>query len=140
MEHPPIRYSFIRYQLPFILWATLIFVSSSIPGRSIPKINFPNADKIVHFIIFMVFCALTDRAIRFQSRVPLLAKYHLVFSVAVTVIYGMIDEGHQLFVPNRDPSLADLAADAVGASLYVGLFWIWSVVRRPKTSGLSGEN
>ena len=140
MEHPTAKYSFTRYQLPFLLWAVLIFVSSSIPGRSIPKIDFPNADKIVHFFIFLVFCALTDRAIKFQGRIPLLATYHLVFSVVVTVLYGIMDEGHQLFVPNRDASLMDLAADAVGAILYVGLFWIWYVARRPKTTTLSGEN
>jgi len=140
MAHPSARYSFTRYQLPFILWATLIFISSSIPGRSIPKINFPNADKIVHFFIFMMFCALTDRAIRFQSRVPFLAKYHLALSVAVTVIYGILDEGHQLFVPNRDASLADLAADAVGASLYVGLVLIWSLARKTKTPSVSDEH
>lgn len=140
MEYPHTKYGFTRYQLPFILWATFIFISSSIPGRSIPKINFPNADKIVHFIIFMVFCALTDRAIKFQGWFPLLAKYHLIFSVVVTVLYGIIDEGHQLFVPNRDASLADLAADAVGALLYVGSFWIWSFAREPKTPNLTDED
>ena len=139
MAHSPRTYSFNHYQLPFLLWAILIFVSSSIPGRIIPTINFPNADKIVHFIIFMVFCALTDRAIRFQDRFPLLAKYHLIFSVVITVFYGIIDEGHQLFVPNRDASLADLSADAVGASLYVGLFWIWHFARKTEVSSDSDE-
>ena len=140
MEYPPTKYSFIRYQLPFVLWAVLIFVSSSIPGRNIPKINFPNADKVVHFAIFMVFCALTDRAIRFQNRIPFFSKHHLILSVVITVVYGLIDEGHQLFVPNRDANLMDLAADAVGASLYVVLFWSWSYFRKAILQGLPDEH
>lgn len=122
MTQSSTTYSIVRYQLPFALWAALIFLTSSIPGRSIPKIDIPYADKVVHFVIFLVFCALTDRAIRFQGRFPILSRYHLVFSVIITIAYGVLDEGHQLFVPNRDASLRDLAADAVGAALYVLLF------------------
>lgn len=132
MQDTP-TYRFVRYQLPFILWAAVIFASSSIPGRNIPKISIPNADKIAHFLIFMVFCALTDRAIKFQDRFPLLAKHHLVFSVLITITYGVIDEGHQLFVPNRDASLNDLAADGIGALLYVGAALLWTRVQRRKT-------
>ena len=40
---------------------------------------------------------------------------------ALTVLYGVSDEVHQSFVPGRGPSLIDIAFDAVGAMLGVGL-------------------
>jgi VanZ family protein len=104
----------------------IIFISSSIPRLSLPKIGFVAVDKVVHFFIFLMFCALTHRAIKFQSRYPLASKYSLAFSMLFTILYGMIDEGHQYFVPGRDASLLDLAADAFGALLYVGTLWAWS--------------
>ncbi len=40
---------------------------------------------------------------------------------ALTVLYGVSYEVHQAFVPGRTPSLADIALDAAGAMLGVGL-------------------
>ena len=120
---------FVRYQLPVILWALLIFISSSIPGDDFPEINVPMADKIVHFFIFFVFCALTHRAVKHQTRFPFFARHHLLASVLLTVVYGMIDEAHQIFVPIRSPSVRDLLADALGASLYVAVIWLQTRVR-----------
>ena len=120
---------FIRYQLPVILWALLIFISSSIPGDDFPDVEIPMADKIVHFLIFFVFCALTHRAVKHQNRFPFLARHHLLSSVLLTVMYGMIDEAHQIFVPIRSPSIRDLIADGLGSSLYVGIVWLKTRMR-----------
>jgi len=120
---------FVRYQGPVILWALLIFISSSIPGDDFPEIKVPMADKIVHFFIFFVFCALTHRAVKHQTRFPFFARRHLLASVLLTVAYGMIDEAHQIFVPIRTPSVRDLLADALGASLYVAIIWLQTKIR-----------
>ena len=37
---------------------------------------------------------------------------------------GFLDELHQVFVPGRNPDLADAAADALGIALGIGLFGI----------------
>ena len=137
MEQSPTSKSFVRYQLPFVLWAIAIFISSSIPGNDLPDIGILNADKVAHFLIFFIFCALTHRAIKFQSRYPFLARHDLIFSIIITVTYGVIDEGHQIFVPSRDSNLRDLAADALGAFLYVAAIWIWSRLELAKSASSS---
>jgi VanZ family protein len=134
MEQSQSGYSIARYQLPFILWAVAIFISSSIPGSDIPDIGIPNGDKIAHFVIFFVFCALTHRAIKFQMHYPFLARHDLIFSVLITIAYGVIDEAHQIFVPSRDSSLKDLVADALGAILYVSVVWAWFRIQFSKTA------
>jgi VanZ family protein len=122
-------HGFMRYQLPAVLWAAIIFVSSSLPSASLPKITILHVDKVAHFVIFSLFCVLTHRAIRFQNRIPLLSRHALFFSVLITILYGAIDETHQFFVPGRVPSWLDLSADAASAFLYAGAFWLWTWVR-----------
>lgn len=124
MTETPVRYSVIRYQLPAVLWALIIFVSSSIPSRNLPKFAFLIPDEAFHFVIYFVFCALTDRAIKFQAHIKFLSRNHLLLSLCLTVVYGLIDEAHQYFVPGRDANLIDLLTDFLGAATYVGIAWV----------------
>jgi len=41
------------------------------------------------------------------------ARPYLAFGLCV--LYALLDEGHQMFVPNRGPSLYDVALDSTGA-------------------------
>jgi VanZ family protein len=43
------------------------------------------------------------------------ARRSAYFAIAVCLLYGLIDELHQAFVPRRDCSALDFLADAVGA-------------------------
>lgn len=47
----------------------------------------------------------------------------VIIAIVFTALYGMSDELHQSFVPNRTPALGDLAADTVGAILFCGAFY-----------------
>jgi VanZ family protein len=126
MEAEAANRNFVRYQLPVLLWAIVIFVSSSIPSREFPHLKILQYDKLIHFGIFLVLCALTHRALRYQDRFPRVARFSLVFSVVITVLYGAADETHQLFVPGRMSDVFDLLADTVGALVYAGASWILS--------------
>ncbi len=122
---------FIRFQLPAILWAAIIYFTSSIPTAKLPSVDFPSFDKGVHFFIFFTLAALTHRAVRFQDRIPLVAKHHVLSTILFVVLYGLVDEFHQYFVPGRNPSVLDLLADAIGALIYLGLFFL---IRRVHSS------
>ncbi|UTY25155.1 hypothetical protein E4N78_07050 [Treponema denticola] len=49
------------------------------------------------------------------------AQKYVLLVICITVLYGLSDEIHQYFVPNRSSSVYDLLADALGAFLAVGL-------------------
>ena len=49
-------------------------------------------------------------------------------AVALAVLYGCTDELHQKFVPGRVADIADLIADAVGATVTVFGLWLWRFV------------
>jgi hypothetical protein len=49
-------------------------------------------------------------------------------TLAICVGYALTDEIHQMFVPGRHASVADLLADAAGASVGTVLCWAWGII------------
>jgi hypothetical protein len=113
--------------LPALLWAGLIWWSSSTPGDgsgwlSAPWLDLPMLDKVAHAGLFGVLAAL----LRYAGLPPRAA-------FVAAVAWGAIDELHQAFVPGRTPELADLAADAVGAVVALAAVrWFASRRERPR--------
>lgn len=103
---------FIRYWLPVIIHAAVIFCLSSVPGQKIPSL-FGFQDIVFHVAEYAVLALLLRRAIK--ARIPepdSAAAFRLVMTAAF--LYAISDEFHQLFIPNRFFSLSDLAWDAAG--------------------------
>ncbi|MBN1913335.1 MAG: VanZ family protein [Candidatus Omnitrophica bacterium] len=102
----------IKYWIPVIFYAILIFLLSSIPGGNIPFL-FVGQDAVLHIIEYGILAILLNRLIKKQW--PVLMSYRrffLVFFISIT--YGISDELHQLFIPNRYCSGLDLAFDGAG--------------------------
>ncbi|HTR81138.1 MAG TPA: VanZ family protein [Bacteroidota bacterium] len=108
---------FVRFTLPPIVWAALIFIESSIPGNDIPETPH-GTDKLVHIVIYFIFCWLTFRALsNAPSRV--VAQMSFFIAIVLTILYGFSDEFHQLFVPGRSADVYDLTADSIGGFLFL---------------------
>ena len=118
------RHGFIYDQLPAILWASLIFIASSSPSITIPKLEFVPSDKIIHLVVYLVLCALIYRALLHQQSFPRLSRWSLVCCVLLSIAYGVSDEYHQSFVPNRDSSVHDLLADSLGALIFFAFAFV----------------
>jgi VanZ family protein len=114
----------LSYQFPVVFWAASIFVLSGMQSFPVSRTPF-GLDKVAHFVLFFVFCGLGWRAFFHQSASPMLKHRALLFAFLVTVLYGALDEFHQLFVPSRQADVLDLLADACGALAYV----VWHYYR-----------
>jgi len=112
------RGSFAWNTLPAILWPVLIFTASSIPSQEIPSSVIFLYDKLLHAGVFGVFCFLIYRAFVLRTP-PFSTGKAMLVSVLLTVLYGITDEVHQMFVPGRPPEVYDLVADAVGGLVCV---------------------
>lgn len=108
---------FWRFQFPALAWAAFIFVLFSIPTTVIRVSPPPGLDKVFHATIFFIFCLLLNRAFLNQNRSPYLAKHHVLVSLAIVVIYGILSELHQHMIPGRYPDYTDAIADAMGGVL-----------------------
>jgi len=100
------------YFVPVVLWMGVIFYFSSIPGNNIPTI-FPHADIVAHLVVFAILGFLFSRAVR--KNFPISLTKVVVFTLILGILYGCLDEFHQSFVPNRNPSCFDVLTDAIGS-------------------------
>ena len=124
------RKSFVRYQLPVLVWMVAIFGLSTIPR--FPQIQSPiGLDKIAHIVLWFVLCWLAMRAFQNQEKYPLFRTYALGAAVLLSIGYGVLDEIHQLYVPGRWADPYDAIADAVGALLFAGGHWVLQRRRAP---------
>lgn len=109
--------------LPAVLWMAFIFYLSaqSRPLRTPPT----GLSYIAHFgeyavLAFLLFWAQLSRG-SWKGRLTL----SLAISFILATLYGASDEFHQSFVPGRDASPLDVAADATGAAFALILIGRW---------------
>lgn len=107
------------------------------PGKSLPSVEIPFADKIVHFGLFFVGAVFLSVAVR---RTFALSSWgHFLLVVAVLALIGGVDEWHQVFTPNRSGAdLGDWLADLAGAicgALAVGWIYARFLKRNPLEAG-----
>ncbi len=113
--------------LPVLLWGTAIFILSTsffssantskiitpilewlIPGISAATVAVVHGliRKSAHFANYGILFWLLIRG-------PLARRPYV--ALLLCVAYAFLDEGHQIFVPGRTPSLYDVALDSTGA-------------------------
>jgi VanZ family protein len=96
-------------------WAVIIFLLSSIPGKSMPDVPGLQYDKVLHALVYSVLGGLFFLALRHASS---LTTGRVVAAAALFALaYGLSDEFHQLFVPGRSADLYDALADGIGGLL-----------------------
>jgi len=117
--------SFVKYQLPALIWCIAIFGLSALPG--IGSLRVPiRVDKLVHGTVYFILCFLVWRAFFYQSVYPVLKKQAILFAYLFTCLYGVVDEFHQIYVPGRTPDPLDALADGTGALAFVLVLVWWS--------------
>src|SRR6266850_3887712 len=108
---------FLGYWLPVLLYVTLMFTASSIPGRNIPTL-FPNSDKLEHLAEYSLFGLLLGRAFRFTIG-GTRAKFWSLATVLLGGFVGGMDELYQRFTPDRQSDIRDWVIDVAAVTLAV---------------------
>ena len=105
----------MRFWLPVLVYVTIIYSLSAQPNLK-PPIRFPNADKFYHLLEYCGLGMLLARALRatLRVRVPLFAA---MMALGIGMAIGASDEILQSFVPGRDSSVFDFAADSIGVMI-----------------------
>ena len=108
-----------------LAWAGLIYYLSDRPSIDVPAL-FAYQDKMFHLLVYAVLGFLVLGAMR--QTVAGYAAGQAWLAIALAGLYGLLDEYHQSFVPGRDATAGDLAADFTGAVLGAGTLYL--LVRR----------
>jgi VanZ family protein len=107
----------LLFRLPAVLYMLLIFYFSSGPIESELIAKIP--DYFLHGAAYAALYLLIFWGVHEGLRVSP-GRGGPWLPLLLTVVYGASDEFHQSFVPGRDSSLRDLAADAAGGMLALG--------------------
>ena len=124
--------------IPLLAVMGVIFFLSHQPHLSF-DLEVSHQDKIFHAIVYAVLAASTLFALspsgkgcvffglsaRNRSRSRLILTGLCV--VFFCLLYGISDEFHQSFIPGRECSLLDVAADTAGAVIVVSLWLFFRV-------------
>lgn len=114
---------------PAIAWMAFIFLLSAQPGLKISanaSVDGP-ARHLAHIGVFAVLAVLLVHGLGALGR-PLTARAALLAG-ALTIGYGITDELHQAFVPDRTANPVDVGYDAIGAAVGIGAAWAWGRIR-----------
>jgi VanZ family protein len=99
----------------------LIWVLSSFT-LSIPAVELvPFKDKGAHFIEYGVLGILSSFA--FYRTFPIKRFWAPFFAILLTVLWAMLDEAHQYFVPGRLSEVRDVLAGSLGGICAVVVFF-----------------
>ena len=89
-----------------------IYWQSVQPGI-ITRQGFSHGDKVMHFSVYLRLALLTARLLADETKGVPLSMIRLR-AIIFSSLYALSDEIHQAFFPERDASVADLAADMAG--------------------------
>ncbi len=143
----------LRYWIPALVWAAVIFVFSTSSFAAIHTSRFfipilkwlmPSASavelsrvhdlirKLSHFVEFFIFSMLLFRGFRGPGRGWRLSW--AAWTVVLALCYAALDEVHQLFVPTRGASVRDVLLDGLGAITAQVLLWAFYRFRMGRQS------
>lgn len=113
---------FMKYWGPVLFYCSMIVYlsSQSYPSQHLPSFLYSMSDKLLHGLEYGVLGILLYRA--FHQTTRTLASMSLAILCAVG--FGISDEIHQWFVPNRQIDIWDLLADTLGAVIFI-VSWVF---------------
>lgn len=104
------QYPQTLYWGPVVFICILIFWLSNQSKLPDVPVRIPHLDKVEHFLTYSLLGFFVRRA--FTHRTP---HWNSIFSAIVfCLLFGISDEFHQVFVPNRQADIFDLFADILG--------------------------
>ena len=99
--------------LPAIIIAAMIFYFSSL-SNPLPAAP-PGPPSLIDINILLHLCEFAG--LSFFVAYGYFSKFSVKYTVLITVIYAILDEIHQYFVPNRYFDLFDIFMDIIGVAL-----------------------
>lgn len=99
--------------IPLGIYWIILFTATSIPIDQLPSLGL--SDKINHFVAFFFLAVLLFLTLKYQRKNNYLFDKASLIAFIVSLIYGAIDEIHQMWIPGRYAEVLDWLADGFGA-------------------------
>ena len=123
----PFAPAWITLWLPVIAYMAMLFGFSPLSTIPAPPGRF--SDYEVHIAAYVGLGMLAARALA-KGRLRNVTWRVVCGAIAISSIYGVTDEYHQLFVPGRAFDVMDMVADAIGSVIGASAVRAWSIIKR----------
>ncbi|MBT8386900.1 MAG: VanZ family protein [Ignavibacteria bacterium] len=97
-----------------VVYWIILFVGTSLPVQSVPSLGI-GGDKVAHFFAYLILSVLLYLTFIFQEKFRFAQRNAVQLTLAIAIIYGVLDEIHQMLVPGRSAELLDWIADSIGS-------------------------
>ena len=112
------------YFFLWVIYGGIIIFLSSLPGNKINKFFFfKGQDKILHCFEYSLYAFLTY--IFFQLLYSFKKNHVKLIAIGYSLLFALLEELHQMYVPGRSCSPFDFLADSVG--VFVGIFIFYRI-------------
>jgi Tfp pilus assembly protein PilF len=136
VPHDPSRHAL--WTLLAALYAGLIFALSATPGRDFGWLGLPPwLFNGAHVPLYGGFASLVAMAFGGSLRGLRRGPWPTLWTLGAVVTYGITDEIHQRFVPDRASTVGDVGLDLLGAVIAIGLIHL--LARRRASAGKGSE-
>ncbi len=126
---------FLKSYFPALGWAALILILTLLPPQALPKVpdwNIISVNSLAHLFVFMVWAFLVLDGSTRSSSTSGIRRNRILFTLILAVSYGALIELLQgLMRLGRQPDVADIAFNTVGAFLGILFFYLFKVSKRP---------
>jgi VanZ family protein len=133
------KYVFVIFWMALIFWLSGhdAAESSKQSGVVLRKLHESGATwltmhevrKIAHFLLYMILGISLFELFR-----TLFTRHHALYAILAAALYATTDEIHQLFITGRSSELRDVAIDTLGASVGVGMYYVYIKRRRGRVA------
>jgi VanZ family protein len=118
---------FLFYHLPAVVYAGLIIGLSSLTNIHLPKTQFVELDKVIHFAEYGLFAWLVSRSTSHLHRAVGVDESSFL-ALGFVTMFAFADEFYQSFIPGRQSDTADFLTDVAAAIVVVAVV---RLVKRP---------
>ncbi len=119
------------------IYCLFLFSLSASSELGTVAMPFNGADKVVHLVLYAGLGGIVSIGMR-RSGKPFSPWSQCFIPIIFAALYGVSDEFHQYFVPNRTCEVGDVIADMAGACFaQIFLCYLWW--RRPLTAAAQTE-
>lgn len=110
---------------PAILWGIVLAILMLLPQDAFPESKLLSYDKLAHITVFAIFSILVLIGYQLKGKLSQQRTKHRNYTLTICLVYGIILESLQQFVPGRMSDVYDLLANFTGALLGVIVFNIF---------------
>ncbi len=115
---------FLKYNSYTVLWAMFIALLSLSPRIGSAENYGSHFDKIIHAILYCFLVTISMVGFKKQHSYYILKSNAALFAISLSIVYGVLMECIQHYIPGRAFDLYDILSNSIGALLGFGLFYL----------------